>query len=232
MSKTHKRQVLFTDTCPEHASPAAGMAAVTKQPLQVIELQPRSQELKDIMRSGRIQLSQFRLGAGVEFIPFNVYGWDGAHEDSTAAGRTDAIFHAIRAECLMRKGTPTMISGDINADTDDLETLTSMLNSDEWTDVGAKAHRWGARRSEPTCWAPNSGLVGTRRDYNFVNIQLLPFVVGFGVCPLDELPTHAILQILLRKPTEDYKTTRSIKPASLNKHFAEKLSELREAPHQ
>ena len=86
-----------------------------------------------------------------------------------------------------------MISGDINANTDDLETLTYMLNSDGWTDVGAQAHRWGARRSEPTCWAPNSGLMGTRRDYIFVNMQLLPFVVGFGVCPLDEMPTHAML---------------------------------------
>ena len=97
MSKTHKRQVLFTGTCPEHSAPAAGMAAVTKQPLQVIKLKPRSQELADIMDSGRIQLTQFCLGAGVEFVHFNVYGWDGAHDNSVAAGRTDAMLNAIRA---------------------------------------------------------------------------------------------------------------------------------------
>ena len=54
-------------------------------------------------------------------------------------------------------------------------------------------------------------------------MMLLPFVMGFGVCPLDELPTHAMLQILLRKPTDDYTTTRAIKPGSLNKHIEEKL---------
>ena len=66
----------------------------------------------------------------------------------------------------------------------------------------------------------------------FVNVQLLPFVVRFGVCPLDEMPTHALLQILLSKPSDDYQTARSIKFASLNTHFDEKLKELREAPHQ
>ena len=80
LAKTHRRQVLFTDTCPEHATPAAGLAAVAKQPLQVIKLKPRSQELKDLSCTGRIEITQFCIGAGVEFIHFNVYGWDGAHE--------------------------------------------------------------------------------------------------------------------------------------------------------
>ena len=101
LSKTHNRQVLFTDTCPEHSTPAAGLATVAKQPLQVITLKPRSQELGDIMKTGRIQISQFCLGAGVEFTHYNIYGWDGAHENATAAGRTDAIFYAIRAESLL-----------------------------------------------------------------------------------------------------------------------------------
>ena len=97
-----------------------------------------------------------------------------------------------------------MISGDINADTEDIPTLLDMLQSEGWTDLGAHGHRWGARNAEPTCWAPNSGLAGARMDFVFVNMQLLPFVVGFGVCPLDELPTHATLQVLRRKPADDY----------------------------
>ena len=107
-----------------------------------------------------------------------------------------------------------------------------MINTEGWTDVGAQGHRWGARRHEPTCWAPNSGLSGTRRDYIIVNMMLLPFVMGFGVCPLDEMPTHAMLQILLRKPLDDYATTRAINPGSLNKHFEEELKEIMEEPHQ
>ena len=214
---THRRQALFTTTSPEHAAPAAGLAALAKQPLQVIKLKPRSQELAAIVDSGRIALNQFCLGAGIEFVHFNVYGWDGAHENHIAAGRTDALFMAIRAESYLRRGTPTMISGDINADTDDLETLTDMIQTDGWTDVGAHGYRWNARTCEPTCWAPNGSIAGTRRDFIFVNVSLLPFVRGFGVCPLDELPTHAVLQILLAKPLDDYHTTRAIKPASLHK---------------
>ena len=121
-----------------------------------------------------------------------------------------------------------MISGDINADTEDIATLADMLEREGSTDIGAHAHRWGARSSEATCWAPNSGLEGTRRDVMFVNAQLLPFVVGFGVCPLDELPTHATLQVFLRKPADDYVPTKSIKPPSLNRHFDAKLKEIQD----
>ena len=107
-----------------------------------------------------------------------------------------------------------------------------MLQHEGWTDVGAQGHRWGARRAEATCWAPNSGLTGTRRDYIFVNMTLLPYIVGFGVCPLDELPTHALLQILLSKPCDDYATTRAVKPASLHKHFEAKLEEIKDEMHK
>ena len=204
---------------------------MAKSPLQVIRLKPRSQELRDLICTGRIELSQFCLGAGVEFTHFNVYGWDGAHENYVAAGRTDALFAAIRAECEHRRSTPIMISGDVNADTNDIETLQEMLNAEGWTDVGAHGHRWGARKNEPTCWAPNSGLSGTRRDYIIVNAMLLPFVMGFGVCPLDEMPTHAMLQVLLRKPADDYATTRAIKPGSLSGHFEGKLKANMEEQH-
>ena len=74
MAKTHHRQIIFSDTCPEHSAPAAGMAAMAKDPLQVIKTKPRSQQLRDVMDTGRIDLTQFCLGAGVEFIHFNVYG--------------------------------------------------------------------------------------------------------------------------------------------------------------
>ena len=124
-----------------------------------------------------------------------------------------------------------MISGDINANADDIETLSDMLLTGGWTDVGAHGQRWGARKCEPTCWATNASLQGTRRDYIFVNAPLLPYVVRFGVCPLDELPTHATLQVLLQKPAEDYVSMKSVKPASLNKHFDAKLEEMQEAPH-
>ena len=96
LAKTYRRQTIFSDTCPEHMAPAAGMAAIVSHPLQVICLQPRSQQLQDVMATGRIALNQFCLGAGVEFLHFNVYGWDGAHENHLAAARTDALFAAIK----------------------------------------------------------------------------------------------------------------------------------------
>jgi len=40
LAKTHHRQAIFSDTCPEHAAPAAGLAAIVKHPLQVIRLKP------------------------------------------------------------------------------------------------------------------------------------------------------------------------------------------------
>ena len=79
-----------------------------------------------------------------------------------------------------------MISGDFNADTEDLATLQQMLDEEGWTDVGAQGHRWGARRSEATCWAPNSGLSGTRRDFVITNSFVGIFAENFG----DRLVKH------------------------------------------
>lgn len=61
-----------------------------------------------------------------------------------------------------------------------------------------------------------------------VNPELLLFVQGFGVCPFDELPTHATLQVLLDKTLQDSVTVKSVKPASPNKPFYQKLTEAQE----
>ena len=107
----------------------------------MIRIKPRSQQLQDVMETGRIDLTQFCLGAGVEFLHFNVYGWDGGHDNYLAAARSDALFAAIREECELRRGSPCMISGDFNADIEDLTTLHGMICNEGWTDVGAQGHR-------------------------------------------------------------------------------------------
>lgn len=228
LDKTHHRHAIFSNPCPEHSVTAAGVAAVVRQPMQAIRLKPRSRELKEVLCTGRIALTQFCLGAGIEFNHFNVYGWGGLHQNHTAAARTDCLFVAAQAECKKRKGAPAMSSGDVNADTEDTATLADMLKAEGWKDLGAHGHRWGARRSEATCWAPNSGLEGTRRDFIFINMELLPYVVGSGVCPLNELPTYAALQVLRRKSLDDYVGKKPAKPASLHKHLDTTLKYMQE----
>ena len=228
-SLTHHRSIVFSDLCPEHAAPSAGVAVVVQQPAQAIKLKPRSKSFADHLATGRVALNQLSFNGGVDFDHYNLYGWTGGHENSTAANRTGDILASISAEAIARRGTPALITADLNADTDDILQLGAMLTHEGWTDVGATARRWGARDNQPTCWAPNAGLEGTRRDYMFANVDLLPMIVGFGVCPLDDLPTHATLQLLLRKPHASHTSIRTVKPASLYGHFDKVLQARQDA---
>ena len=92
-----------------------------------------------------------------------------------------------------------MMSGDINGDVEDFPYLEKMLAHEGWTDLGQHAYRWGTpTAARPTCWANNSNEA-TRGDYIFANHVILPYITGFGACPLGDLEVHAIVQVKLRK---------------------------------
>eukprot|EP00973_Karenia_brevis_P032648 4508159-Karenia_brevis.AAC.1 len=89
------------------------------------------------MSSGRVQLLGIVLPNDIVVLVANVYCWTNGHTVTTAASRTDDLFHIIFEEFSHQPPGHRIIAGDLNADTADIPTLQSALDNNQFVDLGA-----------------------------------------------------------------------------------------------
>ena len=144
----------ISTSCPESTKPNAGVATLVKHPGTATEIQHRTADFNEVCKSRRVNITLCTVNACFSFYLCNVYGCTNGHECKPTASRTNSIFIALNRELALLPPLPACIVGDINAETQDIDELTDMLQQG-WTDLGRHADWWGANRpkSEPTCRA-------------------------------------------------------------------------------
>ena len=196
-SSMHGRQLHFTGPDPNRSQPCAGVGAIALSNDTCLPLAARCPKFAKFTDLGRAQLMAHGKGKAAKVCHwYNIYGYTGSHGNAAKAAATDSIFQAILSDHSLRGVGPTFIVGDINADPDDLPTLTDMLATKGWTDLGAAAATWGHPASQPTCITKQSHAA-TRRDYIFCNANALSLVRGLVVRAGDLCPTHSTVEVHL-----------------------------------
>lgn len=154
---------------------------------------------------------------------FTVHGWAGGNTRPHSAKRTDHVIGSILEWAEAHRTVKCSICGDINGEIKDLPMLNKSIMQRKWADLGQKAYLWGTPIiARPTCWAPGS-IQGTRRDYVLAAAAILPDITGFGVCPCGDIPTHATVQVRLRRSEIEVKTRINKKPMDLHEAYVKKV---------
>ena len=125
----------FSPCCPETTRPSAGTATTVKHPGTATRPKFHTTEFEKAHLTGRIQITCCTVNSTFAFYLCNVYGWTNGHCCTTAAGRTNGLFIAAHKELDCLPPLPCVITGDINANTDDIPELKAMLDAG-WTDLG------------------------------------------------------------------------------------------------
>ena len=125
------------------------------------------------------------------------YGHVGGNHDATAAINTSRIVDAILEE-NKAQGRPAIISMDLNANPEDINSVaTKLLGSERWIDVGARASLWGGTDIASTCntIGPNTG---TRSYYIFVHPTPTGYIHQVRNHDDKTYATHARVEITFR----------------------------------
>jgi hypothetical protein len=154
---------------PEHARRSGGVGIQCMKPLRPMKMQPISDDFKDAYKSGRAAAWWVDIG-GVNVLFVVIYGWTGGLKGNEAAGRTDDLFGIIRNELFLQPKALTIMTGDINGDTDAYPNLQEMFDDEGWTDIGARVDMWGGVPNEPTCQV-SAGTKANRRDFSLSTIS-------------------------------------------------------------
>ncbi len=73
-----------------------------------------------------------------------------------------------------------VITGDLNADPEDLPMVQYRIEQEGWKDLGAHPAWWPGGKVVPTCFAANGLAQGTRRDYVLVDPLLFGMIEHFS----------------------------------------------------
>ena len=119
----------------------------------VRQLKLLTEEAIDASRLGRLIKGAIKSKYGHTFNLIVLYGWTGADSDHGKAERTDSLLQAAFLEAEATKGTPTLITGDLNGKVQTFPTLRDALENEHWIDLGATRHlerRWDDTNTGPT----------------------------------------------------------------------------------
>ena len=180
---------------PGSKAPAGGVAGLARNPMPIVDMPPRTEAMKRLIKTGRVAKYIITAGEATDMIVFNIYGMTNGADCRKAALTTDCIIDAIKDEVSGPGHEVALIVGDLNAEPSDIPTLSEML-SNGWVDVGAEAGAVGGESNEPTCQA-NPHTQATRRDYVIASQCAWPLVAKFRVDNTAEFSTHSVLQLVI-----------------------------------
>lgn len=184
---------------------SAGIAATCGNDAKLVNLNPSTKNMQEVVQAGRAAIYVADLGGGGTCIVYCLYGWTGSAVCKRTGARTDDILSAMLEESKSRRvPCAELICGDLSCVPKDLLTGNKMVSELGWTDLGAEADRWGKCKDQPTCKA-NKDSTPTRRDVMMTNSLATELVVDFCVRVDPEFKTHSKLSVVLKKgSSEDY----------------------------
>ena len=100
-----------------------------------------------------------------------------------------------------------------------------MIKEEQWTDVGKHASRWGGEDAQTTCQT-NPKAKPSRIDGAVANKAALAWIESFKVTKEDDITTHGILELKLKRKAAREEKTYAIPLTSLKKLFQTKVREL------
>lgn len=178
--------ILMSPTAPQPKG--SGVGCLIREPLQAVPVRYNTKRARIAYEQGRLAMYWVQNG-GRRAIFATVYGKTGGHEDHEAAQVTDDLLEICVEEFTTHPGIPKCITGDLNAEPEDLPMFMHLTEEMGWLDCGAKADIWGGFTYQPTCKAP-SAKKETRRDYVLADPDFGPMVRKFEVITEDKIPTH------------------------------------------
>ena len=226
LHQEQKRKVHFGPLDPNASHLLGGVGCSTKATNIMHPVKPITEAFRQAVETGRVMHYAIALGKGSKLAGFYViYGWSGGHQALVKASKTNLLLDAILQEIEAQPPGPTAIVGDLNAEPQDIGILHNLLLNKGWTDVGAQAHCWGEEDNTFTCLTAGA-LRGTRRDYIFVNPQLLPAIRHFRVVPDDDHPVHSTLQVQIAVGDLNYEVTQQRQPHDIKQLLDESFIQL------
>ena len=97
LSITHT--VFLSPTDPDRAKPAVGVGLIAAQGDQVYEPHtPQTEKLAFFRQQGRADIYNIDMGSSTALMVINVYGWQGAANNTNSRKRTDELIEAAQQE--------------------------------------------------------------------------------------------------------------------------------------
>ena len=150
------------------------------------------------------------LSPALSFFLFSIYGFVGGAEEPYAALRTAALLEAVYEELEAQAGGLAAITTGLNADVPDIDFLSdTLLGTQKWMDVGARADLWGQPREQGTCLTANSKKK-KRRDYIFVHPAIVPHISAWRVVDDGTFAVHARVVMTLTVDTQPFKAIKAV----------------------
>ena len=159
---------------------------------------PLTTEFQNVINSARGLIYAISIDSSTIIYVANLYCYTGGHTNKAAQQNTNRLIKTTLNELIHLPEAPTLIVTDLNADSSDIKSLTTILDTHHWTDVGANASVWGGTDLQPTCMAYNSNAA-TRRDYVFANHLALPLLTQFNVHSTDDILVHHVIQFSIKR---------------------------------
>jgi len=147
-AKARGYTLLLTPPDPEAALAKGGVAVLAPLDFRATEMPPCTQSFTKARNMGRAMRVVLRTGLRTAVTVYNVYGFPGAHQCRSTANKTDSILQAALEEILQRGDSYVAITGDLNADPEDLPTIQHLVGQGGWKDLGAHPAWWPGAEDE------------------------------------------------------------------------------------
>ena len=121
----------FLPTHPDSAKPAAGVGLIAAQGVRCTNPTPQTEKLAFFTQQGRADIYNIDMGSSTALVVVNLYGWQGAANNTNSRKRTDELIEAAQQELDTTGIGPKVILGDFNTDIDSRKLITQR----GWTDV-------------------------------------------------------------------------------------------------
>ena len=155
-----KHTVFLFPTDPDSAKPAAGVGLLAAQGIRCTNLIAQTEKLAFFRQQGR-------AGSSTALMVINLYGWQGAANNSNSRKRTDKLIEALQEFDTTGIG-PKVKLGDFNTDIDSSPAMRKLLTQQGWTDVASFPAPINSQQFQPTCTGYGAKKA-TRRDFVLAN---------------------------------------------------------------
>ena len=215
-------KIIMSGTDPEFTYSTRGLATLAPKKMVMQRLTPAADEYKQVVKSGRLDITALPLPSGALLTVANIYGWTNARNNTEAADRMNNLIDVAFKELSQAPQGPKLLVGDLNGDTRHFEVLQAALDNDEYIDIG-NSPLYNDQVGQPTCFT--SGGHPTRRDYVIGNRFFQQMLTTFEVIHIPEVPTHRLLRVHFRCLVKQEYVTRSIKSPSVTSFLCDALKQ-------
>ena len=114
---------------------------------------PLTEILALVRQQGRADVHNIDMGSSTALMVVNLYGWQGAANNTFSKKKTDELIEAAQQEFDTTGIGPKIFLGDFNTDIGSSAAMMKFITQRGWTDVASFSAPINTQPNQPTCKA-------------------------------------------------------------------------------